>query len=128
PILRAVLRAETWQERQHPLGIAYETVAHIHNALGITAPLDPRTGHYHGRPFKDAEGRPFTVIHAERFADAIRQTIGDDLLREVASYTGAVDQWADSTDVLSHPARIARLRSLFTDELPRPDSGKEPAG
>ena len=56
PILRAVLRAATWQERERPLGVAYETIARMHNALGITAPLDPRTGHYHGRPFTEQEG------------------------------------------------------------------------
>jgi len=118
PILRDVLRAETWQERQQPLGIAYETVARMHNDLGVTAPLDPRTGQYHGRPFKEQDGRPFTVIHAERFADAIRATIADDMLREVASFTGGIDQWVDSTDVVSHPEWIARLRALFTDIIP----------
>ncbi len=90
----------------------------MHNALGITAPLDPRSGHYHGRPFKEQEGRPFTVIHAERFADAIRQTIADDMLRDTASFIGGIDQWVDSTDVLSHPDRVAHLRSLFTEKSP----------
>lgn len=113
PILHDALRAERWQERERPLGVAYEIVARMHNDLGITAPLDPRTGHYHGRPFKEEEGRPFTVIHAERFAAAIRATIVDAMLRAVASFTGGIDQWVDSTDVLSHPGRIARLRSLY---------------
>ena len=109
PILRNALHAPTWQERERPLGVAYETIARMHNALGITAPLDPRTGQYHGRPFKEQEGRPFTVIHAERFADAIRQTITDEMLRNTASFIGGIDQFVDSTDVLSHPERIARL-------------------
>jgi len=116
PILRDVLHATTWQDRQQPLGLAYETVAQMHNALGITAPLDPHTGHFHGRPFKDAEGRPFIVIHAERFAAAVRQTIADTMLREVAAFTGGVDQWVDSTDVTTHPDRIAHLRSLYTEQ------------
>jgi hypothetical protein len=124
PTLRAVLHATTWQERQRPLGVAYETVARMHNALGITAPLDPRSGHYHGRPFKEQEGRPFTVIHAERFAAAIRQTIADDMLRDTASFIGGVDQFVDSTDVTTHPERVALLRSLFSRTLPLPDSGR----
>ncbi len=124
PILHDALHAATWQEREPPLGVAYETVARMHNALAITAPLDPRTGHYHGRPFKEGEGRPFTVIHAERFADAIRASTTDDMLRDLASYTGGIDQWVDSTDVVSHPDRIARLRSLFTENLPLPVSGR----
>ena len=97
----------------------------MHNALGITAPLDPRSGHYHGRPFKEQEGRPFTVIHAERFADAIRATITDDMLRDTASFIGGVDQWVDSTDLLSHPERVARLRSLFTEKSSPSLTGKE---
>ena len=105
PILRAALAAETWQERERPLGIAYETVARMHNALGITAPLDPRTRRYHDRPF--------TVLHAERFADAIRRTIADAMLRDTASFIGGVDQWADSTDILSLPHRCRELRRLY---------------
>jgi len=115
PVLRDVLHATTWQGRQQPLGVAYETVAQMHNALGITAPLDPRTGHYHGRPFKEQEGRPFTVIHAERFAAAIRQTIANDMLRGAASSIGGIDQWVDNTDVTTHSGRIAQLRSLYTE-------------
>ncbi len=88
----------------------------MHNALGITAPLDPRTGHYHGRPFKEQEGRPFIVIHAERFAAAIRETIADEMLRDTASFIGGIDQWVDSTDVTTHPDRIALLRSLYTEQ------------
>ncbi|MCA1667706.1 MAG: DUF4037 domain-containing protein [Thermomicrobia bacterium] len=117
PVLRDALHAATWQEREQSLTVAYETVASMHNALGITAPLDPRTGHYHGRPFKDNDGRPFTVIHAERFADAIRATIVDEMLRDVASFIGGIDQFVDSTDVTTYPDRIARLRSLFTDTV-----------
>ena len=116
PILRDALHAPTWQERERPLGVAYETVARMHNTLGITAPLDPHTGHYHGRPFKEQEGRPFTVLHAERFADAIRQTTTDTMLRDTASYTGGIDQFVDSTDLLSHPERVARLRAVFRRE------------
>jgi len=127
PILHDALQATTWQERQQPLGIAYETIARMHNDLAITAPLDPRTGHYHGRPFKEQDGRPFTVIHAERFADAIRATIADDMLREVASFTGGIDQWVDSTDVVSHPEWIARLRALFADTIP-PSQAEERKG
>jgi hypothetical protein len=115
PVLHDVLHATTWQEREQPLGVAYETIAQMHNALGITVPLDPRAGHYHGRPFKEQEGRPFTVIHAERFAAAIRQTIADAVLREVASYIGGIDQFVDSTDVTTHPDRVARLQSLYTE-------------
>lgn len=128
PILRAVLQAPTWQDRQRPLGAAYETVARMHNVLGITAPLDPRTGHYHGRPFKEQEGRPFTVIHAERFAAAIRATLAGPMLRDLASFTGGIDQWVDSTDVTTHSNRVAALRSFFARNSPLPSEGRGSGG
>jgi hypothetical protein len=116
PTLTAVVHANTYADRAPHFATAYEAIAAIHNALGITAPLDPRSGHYHGRPFTDHDGRPFIVIHAERFASAIRATIADPMLRDVASYTGSIDQFADSTDVISHTDRSRRLRALYEAE------------
>jgi hypothetical protein len=113
PLLTAVMHATTYSERAPHLAAAYETVAEMHNALGITPPLDPRAGHYHGRPFTDHEGRPFIVIHAERFAQAIRATIADDMLRKVASFIGGIDQFADSTDLAGSTARREGLRMLY---------------
>lgn len=113
PILTAVMHAATYAERAPYLAAAYETVAEMHNALGITEWIDPRAGHYHGRPFTEHDGRPFIVIHGERFAEAIRATIADEMLRDVASYTGSIDQFVDSTDVASHADWRRRLRALY---------------
>jgi Domain of unknown function (DUF4037) len=113
PILTAVMHATTYAERAPHLGAAYETLAATHNALGITEWIDPRAGYYHGRPFTEHDGRPFIVIHGERFAEAIRATLTDDMLRDVASYTGGIDQVVDSTDVASHADRRRRLRALY---------------
>ena len=50
---------------------------------------------------------------AERFADAIRATIADDMLRYIASFIGAVDQFVDSTDVLEYPERCRRIGAIY---------------
>jgi hypothetical protein len=113
PIFTAILHATTGAERAPHFAAAYETLARMHNALGITAPLDPRAGHYHGRPFAEHDGRPFIVIHAERFAQAIRDTITNDKLRDMASFIGGIDQFADSTDLTGATERRERLRALF---------------
>ncbi len=107
PALRAVLCAETWQDRQEHLAVAYESVAHMHNALGITDPL-PATA----SPFF---GRPFLVIWGERFADAIRHHIGDREVRRIAEkrLIGSIDQFSDSTDLLEEPRGRATLRALY---------------
>jgi hypothetical protein len=113
PVLSDALHAQAYAERAPHFAMAYETLAEMHNALGITARIDPRAGHYHGRPFTEHEGRPFVVIHAERFARAIRATLADEMLREVASFIGGIDQFADSTDLVGPADRRARLRSLY---------------
>ena len=56
---RRRLAATTWPERERHLVAAYECVAGLHNALGLTERVNPRT-----RPFFD---RPFQVIDAGRF-------------------------------------------------------------
>jgi len=110
PTLHAVLSAADAHEREQSLARAYASVAALHNARAITPPVDPSPRQFHGRPYR--------VLHAERFADATRAAIHD---AEVLALppTGAVDQFADSTTVLTRPARWRRLAALF--EGPRAD-------
>jgi hypothetical protein len=95
--LTGALTAANWRVREHHLVTAYEIVARWHNDTGLTEPLDPSV-----RPFHD---RPFRVLQAERFADALRDGITDPFVRGLP-LTGAVDQFADSTDVLPHGRTI----------------------
>jgi hypothetical protein len=115
PHLSAALAGESWPERERALSAAYSAVAELHNGLGIGEPLETAVS-----PFHD---RPYLVIHSDRFVEALRARIVDPLLREVAT-TGCVDQFADSTDVLSYPERYERLRSFFRT----PGRGASPSG
>lgn len=101
PHLTAVLRAAAWPEREAHLSAAYEYLAERHNALGLTPPLPARVS-----PFYE---RPFHVIHADRFAAALRQAITDETVRVLPAGVGGIDQWVDSTDVLSNPALFRGL-------------------
>lgn len=104
PHLTAVLSASTWQEREGQLADAYEAAARLQNTLALIDTLDPTPRRYHDRPYR--------VIHAERFANALAATIQDDELRRIidaVGLVGAVDQFADSTDILSHAGRSRRL-------------------
>ncbi len=80
----------------------------MHNALGVTAWVDPRTRPFHNRPFQ--------VLHAERFAEATVAAIAD---REVlaiierAGLIGAVDHISDNVDFLTDAERVATVRGLF---------------
>jgi hypothetical protein len=94
PMLTAALTAADWHTREHHLARAYEAVATAHNQLGLTEPVDPATRPYHTRPFQ--------VLHAERFSTALTTRITDPEIRSLPTI-GSVDQFVDSTDVLSHP-------------------------
>lgn len=96
PVLRAAMAQSCWRDREHHLATAYETIAGMHNALGLTATIDTRTRPYHDRPFQ--------VLDAERFTHALLETISDDAVRGLP-LVGNVDQFIDSTDVLCHHER-----------------------
>jgi hypothetical protein len=105
PLLEQVLGAATWREREAQLVRAYEVVATLHNALGITEPLPGHVSPFHNRPY--------LVIHGERFAAALRAAIVDEQVRRLPPHLGAIDQLADATDLLSYPARSNRLAALY---------------
>ena len=105
PHLEAALAAAGYPEREAALVQAYEAVARLHNALGLTPPVDPAV-----RPFHD---RPFLVLGADRFADACVEAVDDPVLYALP-LVGGVDQWVDSTDVLSHGERVRRLIGWYT--------------
>lgn len=110
PTLSAVLRADTPLDRETALTEAYTIMAEQHNALGVTPPLPVEVSRFHNRPF--------LVIHADRFATALRDTIRDPAIHRLPFPIGAIDQWADSTDVLDPPAAFRRLRAMYADEPP----------
>jgi hypothetical protein len=106
PVLQDVLSAGHWQQRERHLAAAYEIVAAMHNDLGITRPMPARV-----TPFFD---RPFMVIQGEDIGRAIWETITDPEVRSLPYGVGKVDQYLDSTDVLSHVGRCRRLGVLYT--------------
>ncbi|WIX89176.1 DUF4037 domain-containing protein [Amycolatopsis sp. DG1A-15b] len=104
PALTAALAATTWPEREDHLATAYTAVAELHNRLGLTEPLDPATRPYHDRPFQ--------VLHADRFSQALLGTLTDPALRALPR-TGAVDQFSDNTDLLGDRAAARRVTAAL---------------
>ncbi len=104
-LLAAVLQAGSWQERETHLGAVYTIVAQRHNDLALATPLPTQVSPFWARPFQ--------VIHADRFVEAILAAIGDEQVRALPTNLGGVDQWVDSTDVLDEPARFAALRVMY---------------
>ena len=101
PVLVRVLQADTWEARQTHLAAAYEHAARMHNALGLTEPLAAEVSPFHSRPF--------LVIHADRFADALRAAIRSDEVLALPAHLGSIDQFSDSTDADHHRDRLKRV-------------------
>ncbi|WP_406139482.1 DUF4037 domain-containing protein [Streptomyces anulatus] len=97
PVLRGAVTAVDHPARERHLCDAYEAVAALQNRSGLTEAVDPGRRPYHSRPFQ--------VLHAERFAQALARSITDPELRALP-LTGSVDQWADSTDFLGRQGAV----------------------
>ncbi|MCP4426777.1 MAG: DUF4037 domain-containing protein [Chloroflexi bacterium] len=109
PILQRVLTAATWQEREIPLCEAFKLAAKKHNQLGITEALDTAVSHFHGRPYK--------VIHADRFVTAIKNVIADETVKAIPTNIGSIDQFSHSAD-LREQARLHRRLATLYIQLP----------
>jgi hypothetical protein len=101
PMFKRVLEANAWQERQTHLTVAYESVARMHNALGITKPLTKEVSQFHSRPF--------LVIHADRFVNAIRAEVKSEEVLALPEHLGSVDQFLDSTHALRYLNRFSAV-------------------
>jgi hypothetical protein len=103
--LTAALGAADWQAREDALVDAYEGVARRHNELGVTDAVDPTV-----RPFF---GRPFRVLFADRFAEALHSSIVDPSLRAIEHRAGAVDTVSDNVDVRCQTNLFRQLSGLY---------------
>jgi hypothetical protein len=72
------------------------------------------------RPYFD---RPFQVLKADRFADALVAAVTDPVIAALPR-TGAIDQHADNTDLLTDPHRTRRVAEAA---LSAPRAGRPPA-
>jgi hypothetical protein len=105
PVLGRVLGAYDWTQREGHLGEAYRIVATLHNNLGVTDPLETEPSGFHGRPYK--------VIHGDRFAEALHERIDHPAVQGLPRGLGAIDQVTTSVAVLSKPERCRALASLW---------------
>ncbi|MDQ3381599.1 MAG: DUF4037 domain-containing protein [Actinomycetota bacterium] len=105
PLLE-VLAAVDYETREAALIEAVTKLAARHNALGITAQVDESVGLFHDRPFR--------VLGSGRFVDVCLERVSDPWLHSLP-LTGAIDQFVDSTDVLSKPDVFPRIGQVLED-------------
>lgn len=106
PIFERVLVAHTWNQREEYLSKAYEAIAHLYNTLSVTEPLKTNVSNYYSRPYM--------VIHANRFAEAIRDAISHQDVRNLPANIGAIDQFVTNMDVLVQPQLCKKLKAIFS--------------
>ncbi|MBI3633936.1 MAG: DUF4037 domain-containing protein [Candidatus Vogelbacteria bacterium] len=107
PILRKVLLSQSWRDRERYLSEAYDVVVKLHNELGITDDMPVKASAYNGRPY--------LVIHADKFADAIRKNIEDQEVKMIEKNFGSVDQFIDRMDILSQSKTLKKINIWFNE-------------
>jgi hypothetical protein len=105
PIFMQVLQSQDWKTRQEVLAQAYEVVARMHNALGITIPLEERAAPYFGRPY--------LVIGDERYVGELRTSITSEEIKNIKHILGSVNQFVDSDDKLNDLVLCEKLKELY---------------
>lgn len=106
PHLDAALKATDYPAREAALCCAYEYIACCYNQLNLTPPVDPETRLFYKRPFR--------VLGGDRFAEACLAAIQNEWLKG-QPLVGSVDQFVDSTDVLSSARRSRCLTNIYED-------------
>ena len=93
PPLLAAQRARDFRERQRHLCAAYAALNAMHNALRLTAPIQPALLEFHGRGFR--------VSQAWRYVEALTARIDEAAVKAIASQTlmGSIDLFSDNTDL-----------------------------
>jgi hypothetical protein len=104
PALLGAVSAPDQAGREDALVAAMEELAARHNALGVTRPVDATVRLFHSRPFR--------VLGSARFVDACLERVTDPWLRSLP-LVGAIDQLADSTDVLSAPGVFRSFETVL---------------
>jgi hypothetical protein len=109
PHLLAAQRAPSWPEREAALGKAYGLLVKLQNRLGITDLFPEHTSAFFDRPFQ--------VIHGSDIAQAIKRTIQDHQVQQIADRTliGSIDQFSDSADFRGSVDARIQYRSLYLD-------------
>jgi hypothetical protein len=103
PLLDAAAAAPEWRERENALATACEVLLGIQRERGLPAPGTAVVPFY-GRPYRTVD----QAVPRELLA-----SITDPDVARLPPTVGSVEQWVDSTDVLSSPGRRAALQAAY---------------
>ena len=102
PLLDAVVAASGWRDRESALAAACEVLLDVQRERGHPAPACAVI------PFFD---RPYRTLDGAVLEGLLEGITDQDVAR--LPVVGSIEQWADSTDVLSSPGRRAALQAAY---------------
>ena len=102
--IHAAVSSDTVQKREEQLVLAQYLVAQMHNASGITRPLDIQIVPYFGRDIR--------VIYADRIVKAIAETLHGTQLDGVP-FLGTLSQIGGLSTVSDDVCHMARVRRFY---------------
>jgi hypothetical protein len=112
PIFRSVLSSDSWQERESHLIPAYEFVAALHNSLKITDVMPAKVRSFHDRPFSVISMGDYSKAICARIAES--KTASAEIKNLlVKPLIGSVEQFCDSTDILSNAEWRPGVKKLY---------------
>ena len=103
PLLDAAAAAPDWRERENALADGCELLLDLQRRHGLPAPGSAVI------PFWD---RPYRTVD-EAVPRTLLAGITDPDVTRLPPLVGAIEQWADSTEVLSSPGRRAALQAAY---------------
>ena len=104
PLLEGILKAYDWREREDFLCRAYMLAGEWQNRTERCRSVPPLIRNYYGRPFR--------VIFAERYADALSEAINDPYLRK-AERIGSVSHFSDVCQLYDRVGLTKKLTTLY---------------
>jgi hypothetical protein len=103
PLLHAAATAPGWRERENALATACELLLSIQRDQGQPAP-QPAVIPFFSRPYRTVD---------QAVPQGLLAAITDPDVARLPPIVGSIEQWADSTDVLSSPGRRAALQTAY---------------
>jgi hypothetical protein len=103
PLLDDAAGASGWMERENALAAACEVLLNIQRERGLPAPEAAVISFF---------DRPYRTVDAA-VPQGLLAGITDQDVARLPPIVGSIEQWADSTDVLSSPGRRAALQATY---------------
>jgi hypothetical protein len=105
PLLSAAFDAPDYRVLEPNLASLYRSLGEMHNGLQVTGHMDPAP--------REHFSRPYTVMRADRFANALLSAVRSEELRRIPVRMGAIDQFVDNTDFIEHPETYRKVLGLY---------------